>query len=159
MTKRKAFLIIAGFMILTITIINVIGNKISSELNKKTNEYFENLDLKVTGIICGIEKQTDTHKFLVTLKKVKSNYKDYSKPSSLGAYFCITQDDLAVFADHSENYEIGDSITLGDNITDLIKCVSSIGKIKFIKKRKDAMLYTIAKPNKRMVELIEIGCE
>ncbi|WP_299110941.1 hypothetical protein [uncultured Winogradskyella sp.] len=159
MSRRKGIILIAVFMIIIITVINLIGNKFSSESNKKTNEYFENLDLKVTGVICGIEKQTDTYKFLITLKKVNSNYKDYLKPSSLGAYFCITKGDLAIFADHSDRYKIGDSIIIGENKTDLIKCVSKDGKVKFIKKRKNAMLYTIVKPNKRMDELIKMGCE
>ncbi len=157
-SKRVKILLMAVFMIIGIIIINIKGNKTSSILNKRTDEYFENLDLKVTGVICGIEEQTDSHKFLVILNRVHSNYNTYFKPSSLGAYFCIKRGDLAIFADHS-HYEIGDSISIGENKTDLIKCFSKKGELKFIKKRNNTLLYTIAKPNKRMEELIEVGCE
>ncbi|QXP54641.1 hypothetical protein H0I25_11140 [Cellulophaga sp. HaHa_2_95] len=158
-SRKKGILLMAGFMILVIVVINVIATMSSTDSNGIQREYFKKLDLKVTGIICGVEKQTDSYKFIVTLKNIETNFNDYSKPSALGAYFCITKGSLAVFADHYDGYKIGDSIYIGENKTDLIKCVSKEGKTKFVKTRRNAMLYSISSPNKRMTKLIEIGCE
>jgi hypothetical protein len=159
MNKKKYFLIIFIFFAVVITIINVFANSSMKEKNKRTEKYFTNLDLKVRGTICSIEEQTDTHKYLITLKNIKSNKKNYKKNSPLGPYFCITKGDLAVFAEHYDNYQIGDSIIIGENKTDLVKCISTDGNIKFIKKRKEALLYDIAWPNERMKKLIENGCK
>lgn len=159
MSKKKGLILMLALFIITIVIINIIASVSNTRSNKITNEYFENLDLKVQGVICAVEEQTDTYKYLITLKNVKSNKNTYSKPSPLGAYFCITKGQLAVFTDHNDNYKIGDSISIGENSTDLIKCISKNGNTKFIKKRKEAMLYNIGNPNKKMIQLIKMGCK
>ena len=79
MNKKKYFLIIFIFFAVVITIINVFANSSMKEKNKRTEKYFTNLDLKVRGTICSIEEQTDTHKYLITLKNIKSNKKNYKK--------------------------------------------------------------------------------
>ncbi|QWX83002.1 hypothetical protein H0I23_11075 [Cellulophaga sp. HaHaR_3_176] len=136
MSRKKGLLLMVGFMIITITVINLIANKSITNSRKIEVEYFKNLDLKVTGVICGIEKQTDTYKFLITIKNIKSNYKEYSKPSTLGPYFCIIKNDIAIFADSNDGYKLGDSIYIGENNTDLIKCVSKMAILNLLKKER-----------------------
>lgn len=158
MKKYLYPLIIISFLTITFVIINI-TNKTQSKLYKIERDFFKNTDLELKGIICNIEKQTDTYKFLITLNNIKSNYPNYSTFGSTDTNFCVIINDLAVFADHFNNYKIGDTIYIGENSTDIIKCVSTNGKIKLIKKREKGMLYEIDKPNKRMIELINIGCK
>lgn len=140
-----------------IALINLVGISINSDKNQIQTKYFENLDLKISGVICSIEEQNDTYKLIVTLGDIKSYYQEYKKNSPLLAYFCIHNDENVVFVDHGD-YSIGDTIYLGENSSDLIRCVSEEGKLKFTKKRSDAILYTIATPNERMEELLKLGC-
>ena len=142
-----------------IVLINVSTNKEQSEFRKVEKKFFKGIKLKMSGTVCNVEKQTDTYKFLITLKNIKSNYPNYSEFGTNGINFCVIYNDISVFADHFENYKIGDSIIIGENENDLIKCISVNGEIKLTKKRKEAMLYDIGIPNKRMIELIEQGCK
>jgi len=118
-SKKKIGLLMLSFMIFTIVIINVGTNILSSSKNKTQNEFFRNIDLKLKGIVCSVEKQTDTYKFIVTLRDIESNYNEYKKNSPLRAFFCIHNKDIAVFSDHND-YSIGDTIYLGENKIDLI---------------------------------------
>ncbi len=143
-----------GIMVIMIIIINLTINTSISNTDSITKVYFTNLELEVSGTICAVEEQTDTHKYLITL-----NTRNYSKPSPLGVNFCVIKGDVAIFADHHDGYKIGDTIRIGENKIDLIKCIAADGTTKFIKKRSNAMLFTVASPNKRMKQLIALGCQ
>jgi len=156
--KKKLYLGVIIFISMII-VINLIGYKSEEAKRIYTETYFENFDLELKGVICNIEEQTDSHKYLVSLNTIESNYKNYGKTNSLQAIFCLKKDKYAVFADHTDKYEIGDTIIIGENKFDLIKCISKNGDLKFVKKRKETLLYTVAPPNERMKKLIDIGCK
>ncbi|WP_165748833.1 hypothetical protein [Cellulophaga sp. Z1A5H] len=159
MTAKKLFFLMLGVMVIMMIIINLMINTSNSNADSITEDYFTNLELEVSGTICAVEKQTDTYKYLITLKDIKANTTDYTKPSPLGVNFCVIKGAVAIFADHYDGYKIGDTIRIGENKTDLIKCISTDGTTRFIRKRSDAMLYTVASPNKRMKQLIVLGCQ
>jgi hypothetical protein len=159
MKKIIQFSLMVIVFILMIIWINVTTNKKQTEFRKIEIGFFENMKLKLSGTICSVEEQTDTHKFLITLKNIKSNYPNYSEFGKNGINFCIIYNDISVFADHFGNYKIGDSIVIGENENDLIKCISVDGEIKLTKKRQEGMLYNLGIPNKRMIELVKKECK
>jgi len=96
MKRRYYILTIVTFLISTIIIINYFDSIEEAERIEIKKEYFNNFDLFIKGTVCGIEQQYDTHKFLITLNVLESNYENYSK-KALGAIFCLKKGNTAVF--------------------------------------------------------------
>ncbi|WP_299800086.1 hypothetical protein [uncultured Maribacter sp.] len=154
--SKKAFFILLSFFIIFIISLNYFMNIDQLKGREAELKYFNEFDLNMKGVVCKIEKQTDTYKFLIGLKVFKSNYENYSIKKT-NAVFCVKQEDYAVFADHNKNYAIGDTIEIGYSDDYLIKCMRK-NKLKFIKKREEMMLYKISSPTARMKELVSSGC-
>ena len=102
-----------------IVVINIIGNKMSSNLRAREIDYFKNLDLKAKGVICHIEKHKGSLKYLVSLNILVSNYDEFQDNGVNGAIFCILKDRKAIFADHSRKYSINDTIYIAVSYTHL----------------------------------------
>jgi hypothetical protein len=157
MRKIHWFLFIIFFIVITIITINIKDKKEEIDRTKIKKEYFREFDLYIKGAVCNIEQQYDTHKFLITLNVLESNQENYSK-KGLGAIFCLKKKNVAVFADHHLEYEVGDIIYIGLNNSPLIICEDFKGNRKFTKKSDEVFLYYIAPSLKRMDELVNLGC-
>lgn len=157
-SKKTRFLIILAIFITMIILINYCSSTMNHNKSKAELRYFENLDLKLKGIICNVEPQRHKHYSIITIEIISSNHKEhYYTP--IGSTFCIVKDNQAVFVDGYEDFEIGDSITIGGNNTDLIRCVSKKGTLKLLKKRSQGKLFTLDNPKKRMKEIVKTKCK
>ncbi|MDC1161844.1 hypothetical protein OAT18_00220 [Tenacibaculum sp.] len=154
---KKNIYIIFIFLLSTIVSINYFTNKKENKERDIEKKYFETLDLKLEGRVCNVEKMEKTYGFLITLTSINSNLKNYSK-EVLKTIFCVKKRNTVVFAD-SDSYEIDDIVSIGSDINTLIVCKDYSGKIKFLKKRKQGMLFHLRSPKKRMIKLLEEGCE
>jgi hypothetical protein len=143
--------------VLFIIMINIITNKSSKDFLLAQEEYFHTLDLKLKGTVCNVELQNDTYKYLITVDVTQSNYINFDKKLR-NTLFCLKKDNIAVFADHSDSYEVGDIVEIGVDSTYLISCMNRLGQHKFKKKRDDMMVYRISSPHDRMIKLVEYGC-
>ena len=72
-----------------IIFVNYFSNKSKSDYREIELKYFNSLDLKLKGVICKVEKQTDTYKFLVTLDVLEANYEEFLNDKNSYAFFCL----------------------------------------------------------------------
>ena len=152
---KKVFFTLLSFFIICIILFNFYRINQESKNREVEKRYFKGYDLKLKGIVCSLEKQTDTYKFIIGLKVFESNYKNYPTKKRR-TVFCIKEKNYAAFADHNKNYAIGDTVLIGYDKDYLIKCTNN--KLKFIRNRDDMMLYNMASPNNRMKEIVSLGC-
>lgn len=152
---KKVFFTLLFLFIVSIFLFNFFVKKQQSIGREVEKQYFKEYDLKLKGIVCIVEEQTDTYKFIIGLEVFESNYKEYPLKIS-GTDFCIKKNNYAAFADHNKNYAIGDTVLIGFDENYLIKCINK--NLKFVRNRNDMMLYKTASPNNRMKEIVSLGC-
>ncbi|TXK78583.1 hypothetical protein [Mesonia sp. K4-1] len=156
MNFRNRFLSIISFVIILFILFLAI-NRCNNKSDQIQENFFRKFPLKSYGTICRVKKGKGSLKYFVTVKVDSSNLKNYKKKSPLGVYFAVQNSNYLVFVDHYGNYEVNDKICIGcgDNI---IKLNSNTGNLKFEKLRKNAMLFNVSQPNKKIIKLLEAGC-
>lgn len=148
-TDLKNIIFLSAFMIFIFSIY-IFFERWSIRNNE---EYFNNFDLKLSGVVIHDEVYTASYKIIV-LDVKESNYEVFDQRDSLNHYFCIKKNNIVVFCDNrpiDNHYEIGDSIEINGSKQEL-QCFDYKRNLKFV----DSLhLIILNFPRQRFDELIE----